>query len=146
MSSLGKTLTTCPCLKRASTQPWLKSQWAKMVCTSYHWTGSRTRWCTLLPPLSSHHRTCTSPEPAVQQLPCNRPSSITLQWKHTLVQPIFKKGDRSQAASYRPISLTCICCKRLEHIVWSEIIGHIHHDNIIIDAQHSSRKRHSCET
>ena len=30
--------------------------------------------------------------------------------------PAFKKGDKSLAANYRPISLTCILCKVLEHI------------------------------
>ena len=38
-------------------------------------------------------------------------------WKHALVQPVFKKGDRSQAANYRPISLTSVCCKLMEHII-----------------------------
>ena len=35
---------------------------------------------------------------------------------------IFKKGDRSKAANYRPVSLTCICYKLLEDIVSSNIM------------------------
>ncbi|KAL8616823.1 hypothetical protein ACOMHN_017860 [Nucella lapillus] len=67
-------------------------------------------------------------------------------WKHALVQPVFKKGDRSQAANYRPISLTCVCCKLMEHIIRHEITRHVEHNKIITDAQHGFRKRRSCET
>ena len=62
------------------------------------------------------------------------------------MQPILEKGDRSQAANYRPISLTCICCKLLEYIVGSGITGHLHRNDIITDVQHGFRKRRSCET
>ena len=73
-------------------------------------------------------------------------SQVPQQWKHALVQPILKRGDSSQAANYRSISLTCICCKLLKHIVRSEITGHPHRNDIIADAQHGFRKRRSCET
>ncbi len=71
---------------------------------------------------------------------------VPTPWKHALVQPIFKKGDRSRAVNYRPISLTCICCKMLEHVVRSEISYHLDLNNIISDAQHGFRKKRSCET
>ena len=32
--------------------------------------------------------------------------------------PLFKKSDRSRACNYRPVSLTCVPYKLLEHIVW----------------------------
>ena len=67
-------------------------------------------------------------------------------WKHAIVQPVFKKGDRSQACNYRPISLTCVCCKLLEHIVRSGITEHLEKNKIITDAQHGFRKKRSCET
>ena len=38
------------------------------------------------------------------------------------VTPIFKKGDKSSSANYRPISLTCILCKVLEHIIASHLV------------------------
>ena len=37
------------------------------------------------------------------------------------ISPLFKKGDRSLACIYRPVSLTCVPCKLLEHIVCSNI-------------------------
>ena len=42
---------------------------------------------------------------------------IPTDWTKANVCPIYKKGDTSDPANYRPISLTCILCKTLEHIV-----------------------------
>ena len=39
--------------------------------------------------------------------------------------PVFKKGDKSSPHNYRPISLTCLCYKILEHIVYSNIFMHL---------------------
>ena len=43
--------------------------------------------------------------------------TIPDDWRKVLVIPIYKKGDRSNPVNYRPISLICIACKILEHIV-----------------------------
>ena len=37
--------------------------------------------------------------------------------------PLFKKGDRALACNYRHVSLTCVPCKLLEHIVCSNIMA-----------------------
>ena len=42
-------------------------------------------------------------------------------WRQANVAPIFKKGEKYDAAKYRPVSLTCICCKTFEHIIVSNI-------------------------
>ena len=67
-------------------------------------------------------------------------------WKRAFVAPIFKKGSRTNPYNYRPISLTCICCKLLEHIISSAISTQANHYNIICKQQHGFRKNHSCET
>lgn len=67
-------------------------------------------------------------------------------WKTAYVTPLFKKGDKSRASNYRPVSLTSICCKTLEHIVHSHVINHLERNNILSDQQHGFRKSRSCES
>ena len=50
------------------------------------------------------------------------------------------------ACNYRPVSLTCVPCKLLEHIVCSNIMAHLDEHKLLSDRQHAFRKRHSCET
>jgi hypothetical protein len=38
-------------------------------------------------------------------------------WRQANISPVYKKDDRCVPANYRPVSLTCILCKVLEHIV-----------------------------
>ena len=71
---------------------------------------------------------------------------VPAHWKQALVTPIFKKGDKSKAVNYRPVSLTSICCKLQEHIVHHSIMNHLDSLHILNDAQHGFRKRRSCET
>jgi hypothetical protein len=40
--------------------------------------------------------------------------SVPSDWKSAMITPLFKKGDRSKASNYRPVSLTSICSK-----IWS---------------------------
>ena len=58
----------------------------------------------------------------------------------------FKKGDRALACNYRSVSLTCLRCKLLEHIVCSNIMAHLDERKLLLDRQHAFRKWHSCET
>ena len=54
-------------------------------------------------------------------------------WRTANVSAVFKKGDKHQPENYRPISLTYVPCKILEH-------------NILTDLNHSFRAGFSCET
>ena len=67
-------------------------------------------------------------------------------WCRANITPTFKKGNRSLPANYRPISLTNICCKMLEHIVCRQVLGHLDRHNILTDRQHGFRSRRSCES
>ena len=62
------------------------------------------------------------------------------------VTPVYKKGSRTNPSNYRPISLPCICCKLLEHIIYSAISSHANVHNIMCTNQHGFRKKRSCET
>ena len=67
-------------------------------------------------------------------------------WKEANIMPLFKKGDKTKAENYRPVSLTSISCKLLEHIVHSNIMDHLDKFDILNDAQHGFRQKRSCET
>ena len=72
--------------------------------------------------------------------------TLPTEWLTANVMPVFKKGDKSLAANYRPISLTCILCKVLERILASNIVKHLDAQEIIYDMQHGFREKRSCET
>ena len=63
-------------------------------------------------------------------------SALPAAWKHAWVIPVFKKGERARPSNYRPISLTCIACKCLEHIIHSNIMDHLDNNAILSDFQH----------
>ena len=67
-------------------------------------------------------------------------------WKLAYVIPIFKKGNRRSALNYRPISLTSICCKVLEHILYSSIFTHLERHKVLCEQQHGFRRSCSCES
>ena len=67
-------------------------------------------------------------------------------WKTTNVAPIYKKGPVSEAVNYRPVSLTCIPCKLIEHILCSHICAHLDRHKALTPLYHGFRSKHSCET
>ena len=73
-------------------------------------------------------------------------AEIPKEWSLANICPLFKKSDRSLACNYRPVSLTCVPCKLLEHIVCSNIMAHLDEYKLLSDRQHAFRKGHSCET
>ena len=72
--------------------------------------------------------------------------TLPKDWTSANVSPVFKKGDRHAASNYRPISLTCVCCKVLEHIIVKHILDHLEKHNILVDNQHGFRSGHSCDS
>ena len=58
---------------------------------------------------------------------------LPLDWKiaNVVSIPIYKKGDHGSPCNYRPVSLTSICCKLLEHIIYSHIFSHLDQYNIL---------------
>ena len=72
--------------------------------------------------------------------------TLPSDWKDANVTPIFKKGEQYEPANYRPVSLTSVCCKVLEHILTSTIMDHLERHGVLCQQQHGFRKRRSCET
>jgi len=71
---------------------------------------------------------------------------VPLDWNHANVTPVYKKGDKHHPANYRPISLTCISCKLLEHVIASNMMEHLESNNILYEMQHGFRSNRSCES
>ena len=72
--------------------------------------------------------------------------AVPSDWTEALVTAIDKKDSKSNPGNYRPISLTSLCCKVMEHISLSHIAKHLAANNILIDQQHGFRQRFSYET
>ena len=62
-------------------------------------------------------------------------------WKDANIVPIYKKGDTQLLSNYRPVSLTSITCKVMEHILHTNIMEHFDKNNILCDEQHGFRKK-----
>ena len=67
-------------------------------------------------------------------------------WTDANVSPIFKKGDRHAASNYRPVSLTSVLSKTLEHIVCHAMHKHFEDHKVLTNINHGFRSGYSCET
>ena len=67
-------------------------------------------------------------------------------YKESLVCPLFKKGDRAEAANYRPVSLTSHLIKTIERIIRKILVSYFESNNILSEKQHGFRSGHSCLT
>ena len=52
----------------------------------------------------------------------------------------------SAPANYCIISLTCLICKVMEHVVCSHLMNHLDNNKVLTDFQHAFRKKRSCES
>ena len=67
-------------------------------------------------------------------------------WKEANVTPLFKKGQKSKANNYRPVSLTCILCKIMESIIRDNLVKYLETNNFLSDFQHGFVSKRSCST
>ena len=71
---------------------------------------------------------------------------IPKEWSLANTCPLYKKGDRALPNNYRPVSLTCVPCKMMEHIVCTNIMAHLDEHKLLSYRQHALRKNRSCES
>ena len=67
------------------------------------------------------------------------------KWRCAVVVPVFKKGDASNCANYRPISLTCPPCKVMETIIHAHMYKFLQNHNLISKFQFGFRPKYSTE-
>ena len=74
------------------------------------------------------------------------PGDVPDEWQQANDSPVFKNGEKYDAANYGLVSLTCICCKTMEHILVSNINKRLVLDSILAVCQHGFRSQRSWET
>ena len=67
-------------------------------------------------------------------------------WRYANISPVFKKGDRHLPENYRPVSLTCVISKLMEHVVCRHILNHLDKHKVLTNLNHGFRAGYSCET
>ena len=72
--------------------------------------------------------------------------TVPTDWRCANVTPIYKKGEKHNPGNYRPVSLTSVSCKIMEHVFVSNIMSHADDQNIFYDKQHGFRRLFSCTT
>jgi len=79
---------------------------------------------------------------------CNRAISTGVfpdRLKYSIVTPIFKKGNNSDPANYRPISVLTSFAKVLETALYVKVSEHITLNNMLTDQQYGFRKDYSTD-
>lgn len=56
-------------------------------------------------------------------------------WKKAQITAIYKKGDKSEAGNYRPVSLTSIICKTMETLVRDHIVSYMRQNDMFTPQQ-----------
>jgi hypothetical protein len=80
---------------------------------------------------------------------CNKSPSLGVfptRLKYSQINPIFKKGDRTDAANYRPISLLTSFSKIFEKVVCNRLQYHLDINNILAHEQHGFRTKLSTDS
>jgi len=67
-------------------------------------------------------------------------------WKRATVIPIHKGGDRSLVTNYKPVSLTSVVCKQMEHVIASYLRQVWDENDWLYEGQHGFRPGYSCES
>ena len=70
-------------------------------------------------------------------------NNLPEDWKLANISAIFKKGKKSMADNYRPISLTSICCKLFEKLVRKHINDQFNEKGLKTSAQYGFRSGRS---
>jgi hypothetical protein len=72
--------------------------------------------------------------------------TLLCDWKRATVLPVHKGGVRLLITNYRPVSLTSIVCKQMEHVIASYLRQVWVKNDWFYQGQHGFRQEYSCES
>ncbi len=72
--------------------------------------------------------------------------TVPEDWRVANVTPIFKKGAKANAGSYRPLFLTSVCSKLMETLIREQMTEHVDRNQLINPSQHGFMPKKSCVT
>ena len=73
---------------------------------------------------------------------CNRMLSSGIfptRLKFSEIKPIFKKGDKNDTSSYRPVSLLTSFSNIFENVIYNRLYHHINNNQILVNEQYGFR-------
>ena len=70
------------------------------------------------------------------------PPDLKMQY----ITPLFKKGNKTEAVNYRPVSITSHLIKIFERVMRKHLVQHLEENQAIPDSQHGFRRSRSCLT
>ncbi|KAL5262155.1 hypothetical protein ACHWQZ_G007751 [Mnemiopsis leidyi] len=71
---------------------------------------------------------------------------IPMVYKEQFITPVYKKGNKTDPANYRPISLTSHVIKIFERVIRKNLVEYLEINNLFSSKQHGFRKGRSCLT
>ena len=79
---------------------------------------------------------------------CNGMSTgiFPMRLKYSQINPVFKKGNKTEISNYRPISLLTSFSKVFEKVIYKRLFCHINTNNILATEQYGFRSNSSTET
>ena len=66
--------------------------------------------------------------------------------KKQYITPVYKKGNRTEPANYRPVSITSHLIKIFERVLRTRLVDYLEDRNMLSENQHGFRKKRSCLT